>query len=175
MAATIRVLSNEIRPTFEHWLETERGTGARVIILEGLMESGKSSLLERPFGSSTNVDLDTFLRRSVASTVSYVDAIDNVTFEATSRPALDSSQMTLIGGAIAWPIVQQLHLSREICRRVYLKRMMALAPDVWQDERVLNNRTMWPSSNFSSSIYRYHAEQRPWLESDLVVERIEDA
>jgi hypothetical protein len=31
---------------------------------------------------------------------------------------------------------------------------------------------LWPSTNFHRSIYRYHVEHQPWLDADLVLERI---
>jgi hypothetical protein len=62
----------------------------------------------------------------------------------------------------------------ETIRRVYLKRMMRLKPNFWIDEDYLNNRNYWPRTDYERSIYQYHAERQPWLEADLVLERIED-
>jgi len=42
---TIRANSSEIRDKFEQWLTCEQGNGARLVILEGLMKSGKSKLI----------------------------------------------------------------------------------------------------------------------------------
>jgi hypothetical protein len=52
--------------------------------------------------------------------------------------------------------------------------MMRWKPDFWIDEDYLNNRNYWPRADYKRSIYQYHAERQPWLEADLVLERIED-
>jgi hypothetical protein len=60
-------------------------------------------------------------------------------------------------------------------RRVYLKRMKRTTPDHWQDARQFLEPSTPPRSlgEVGNSIDRHHAEQRPWLSADLVLERIE--
>ena len=75
---------------------------------------------------------------------------------------------------MAWPLIEPIaDVSRDYIRRVYLKRMMRLQPDVWSDENFINDPRWWLATNFHRSIYRYHNEQQPWLDANLVIERIE--
>jgi hypothetical protein len=77
---------------------------------------------------------------------------------------------------MAWPLVDEpmAEVGRDRVRRVYLKRMMRLKPDFWVDEDYLNDPEKWPPTDYHRSIYQYHAEHRPWVNADLVLERIED-
>ncbi len=47
-----------------------------------------------------------------------------------------------------------------------------LKPDYWQDEELFDPE-FTPQSTFTRSINQYHVEQQPWLDADLVLERIE--
>ena len=75
---------------------------------------------------------------------------------------------------MVWPLVKPIvDVLRDRIRRVYLKRMRRLQPNIWAEEDFLKNSNRWPPTEFHRSIYRYHAEHRPWLDADLVLERIE--
>jgi hypothetical protein len=75
---------------------------------------------------------------------------------------------------MAWPLIEPIaDVSRDHIRRVYLKRMRHLQPDIWVEEDFLNNPNRWAPTDLHRSIYRSHAEHRPWLDADLVLERIE--
>jgi hypothetical protein len=52
--------------------------------------------------------------------------------------------------------------------------MARLIPDFWADEDFILDPENWPPTGFHRSIYRYHAEQLPWLKADLTIQRIED-
>jgi hypothetical protein len=177
---TVRSLSAELRPVFEQWLAPECRAGARLVVLEGLTKSGKTTLTKQPFAVgarlSANVELDDFLKRPVPETTAYVDAIDRRAVDAAMRGAIASTPLVIVQGAIAWPLVQPVAtaLGNNCIRRVYLKRMMRLKPDFWTDEDFIFDPDWWPPDHFHRSIYRYHAEQRPWLSADLLLERIED-
>jgi hypothetical protein len=83
--------------------------------------------------------------------------------------------VVVIEGPMAWPLVEPISaLTRDRIRRVYLKRMMRLKPDFWVHEDYLGDPNFWPPADYHRAIYRYHAERRPWLDADLVFERIED-
>jgi hypothetical protein len=107
--------------------------------------------------------------------LTYPDAIGRPALEASLRAGLASAApVVVIEGPMAWPLVEPIaELSQDHIRRVYLKRMMHLKPDFWIDEDFLNDPNRWPPFNFHRSIYRYHAEHRPWLDANLVLERIE--
>jgi chloramphenicol 3-O-phosphotransferase len=109
--ATIRVSSNEIRATFERWL-TDGEAGTRLVILEGLTGSGKTTLTERPFALGTrhsvNIELDDFLRRPVPETTAYVDAIDRAALDAAIHVAIGTSPIVVVQGAIGWPPLDTL-------------------------------------------------------------------
>jgi hypothetical protein len=95
--------------------------------------------------------------------------------DAAIRVALASALIVIVEGPIAWPLVESIaEVERDRMRRVYLKRMMRLKPDFWTDEDYLNDPNCWPPTDYHRSIYQYHAECRPWLGADLVLERIED-
>jgi hypothetical protein len=95
------------------------------------------------------------------------------------RAAIDaavvSSPLVVVQGAIAWPIVQpaMVTLSKVRIRRVYLKRMMRSRPEFWQDEDAILDPELWPPTDYHRSIYRYHADQQPWLMAELIIERAE--
>jgi hypothetical protein len=144
------------------------------------MSSGKTTLTDQPFalgssGQSVNIELDDFLRRPVPPTTLYGDALDVPSLHATLNAALISSPLAVVQGAIAWPFVQTITapLSAGSVRRVYLKRMMRNMPEFWQDEDFILDPSWWPPTDFHRSIYRYQAEEKPWLMADLVVERAE--
>jgi hypothetical protein len=42
---TVRAHSSDIRDIFEQWVTRERTYGARLVVVEGLMKSGKSKLI----------------------------------------------------------------------------------------------------------------------------------
>jgi hypothetical protein len=174
------VTSSDIRAVFENWLASEYQAGARLIVLEGLTGSGKSHLTERPFAigatQSTNIEIDKFLRAPVPSTLPYRDGVDRVALQAALEKALASPMsVVVIEGPMAWPLIEPIAgaVGPDCVRRVYLKRMMRLKPDFWTDEDYLNDPNYWPPTDYHRSIYRYHAECRPWLDADLVLEREE--
>lgn len=178
MPAIIRVSSNEIRATFKRWL-TDGEAGIRLVILEGLTNSGKTWLTMQPFALNTrhsvNIELDNFLERPVPKTTPYVDAIDCAALDAALNAALSSSALVVLQGAIAWPLVQAAvaTLGKDRVRRVYLKRMMWLKPDIWVDEDFIRDPKHWPQDDFIRSVYQYHAEQ-PWRSAHLILERVEE-
>ena len=90
--------------------------------------------------------------------------------------AVGSSSLVLIEGAIAWPVFELTNSTTGFVgqiRRIYLKRMARTTPDYWADEDFIFDRQCWPPTGFHRSIYEYHAEQRPWLACDLIIERVE--
>jgi hypothetical protein len=177
---TIQAPSSELRAAFEGWLASADRSGARLVVLEGLTNSGKSFLTQRPFlvdsGQSAIIEVDQFLRKPVPRTVHYPDAIDRRGLQSAIRAALASAPIVVIEGPMAWPLVDEpmAEVGRDRVRRVYLKRMMRLKPDFWVDEDYLNDPEKWPPTDYHRSIYQYHAEHRPWVNADLVLERIED-
>jgi hypothetical protein len=113
----------------------------------------------------------------VPLTVRYPDAIDRVGLRAALETALAwPMSIVVIEGPMAWPLVQPISgvVPRDCIRRVYLKRMMRLKPDFWIDEDYLNDPNFWPPGDYYHAIWQYHAERRPWLDADLVLERIDD-
>jgi hypothetical protein len=182
LRAVIRKPTSEIRAVFEKWLATESRTGARLVVLEGLMGSGKTTLTNRPFRFGTrrslNIEIDQFFQEDtfMSPRSTYLDAINKQALQANFRAALASAAPTIvIEGPMAWPLVEPIaEMPRDRIRRVYLKRMMRLKPDFWIDQNYLADPSHWPPTAFHRSIYQYHAERRPWVEADLVLERIED-
>ena len=121
------------------------------------------------------VEADRFLCRPVEPQTPYCEAVDQRALRSALLRALDVYPLVVVEGAIVWPLVLPLPIERVRVRRVYLKRMMHLQPDVWQDERAIIFQNPPPSSVFTRSIVRYHHDERPWRAADLVLERIEPA
>jgi hypothetical protein len=179
MTETIRVPSTYVRAAFRGWLARAYGSGIRLVVLEGLSNAGKSHLLEGRFmiggRASTCIQVDRFLRRPVLPSVPYPDAVDRAALRETMAEALASSTpIVVVEGPMAWPLVDPVPVGSYLVRRVYLKRMMRLRPDIWCDEDRIGDEGRWPPGEYHRAIYRYHAERRPWLDADLVLERIDD-
>jgi hypothetical protein len=177
----IRIPSSKLRRAFARWLATACRAGARLIVLEGLTGSGKTTLTDRPFlvdgKRSRNIEIDQFFPEDTPIPLgsTYLDAINQQSLQARLRIAFASAAPVVVAeGPMAWPLIGPIaDVSRDHIRRVYLKRMRHLQPDIWVEENFLHNPDRWPPSGFHQSIYRYHAEHRPWLDADLVLERIE--
>jgi hypothetical protein len=177
----IRVSSSEVGTAFAQWLGVEFRTGIKLVILEGLTSSGKTTLTNKPFAldgrPSTNIEMDDFLPPSLRDDATpYLAAIDQSAMLEEVVKALREPSLAILQGAIVWPALELVtaRLGVNGVRRVYLKRMAHLTPDFWADEDFILDPEFWPPTGFHRSIHRYHAEQRPWLKCDLVIERIEE-
>jgi hypothetical protein len=167
----LRSESSEIQKVFADWLEAQRPAGVRLVVLEGFMQSGKSKLIE---GLSGTLDLDDFLKRPVLPRTSFQEAINRPALNKALSDTIAALPLVIVQGAVGWPIVRRATvLPSETIRRVYLKRMQKLNPELWQDEDSILDTDHWPSTEFVRSVHRYHAEQKPWLIAELVLERIE--
>ena len=179
MSRGIRCSSTDIRSIFEGWVASESAAGARIVVLEGAMMSGKSCLTKQPLtlGSrqSVNIEVDGLTRQ--VSNEGYVAAVRRDALDAAIRDGLAASPTVIVQGAIVWPLMQAVvgEISLDAVRRVYLKRMKRTAPDHWRDARQFLEPSQPPRflGEVGNSIDRHHAEQRPWLSADLVLERIE--
>jgi hypothetical protein len=175
----IQISSSKLRRAFASWLATECRLGARLIVLEGLTGTGKTTLTKRPFSvggrRSQNIEIDQFFPEMFPITRKYADAINRQALQVRLRAALASAAPAVVAeGPMAWPLVEPIaDVPRDQIRRVYLKRTMYSKPNFWIDEDFLNDPNRWPPTDFRRSIFRYHAEHRPWLDADLVLERIE--
>ena len=105
---TFRAGSSEIRDVFGRWLSAEWAAGVGLVVLEGLMMSGKSYLLKQPFklGSqvSVNIELDRFLRRPVDPNLEYMDAIDVSAARASLGAARKSHVIVVIWELVRSPV-----------------------------------------------------------------------
>ena len=91
---TIRAHSSKIRSEFAQWLALERAAGARFVVVEGLMYSGKSELTKQPETLSPAlkvIELDKFVRRSDGNLAQY-DTIDVVV--VTKHKERDGDSLT---------------------------------------------------------------------------------
>jgi hypothetical protein len=172
---TIRAHSSEIRDKFEQWLTREQGSGARLVILEGLMKSGKSKLTKEPLvlGHPIRaIELDHFLRRPVNPDTAYMDAIDIEAATLAIKNAMATASLVIAEGPMAWPVTQRVRkgLTASAIRRVYLKRMAPRNPDDWEDLEFaqLEDKSR---GEFFLSIDRYHVRTEPWVTADLILER----
>jgi hypothetical protein len=177
----IRAASSEVGNAFARWLGVEFRAGIKLVILEGLTSSGKTTLTKQPFALngrlSTNIEMDDFLPPSLPDDATpYLAAIDQSAMLEEVEKSLREPSLVVLQGAIVWPAVESItaRLGVSGVRRVYLKRMARLLPDFWADEDFILDPDFWPPTGFHRSVHRYHAEQRPWLKCDLVIERIEE-
>jgi chloramphenicol 3-O-phosphotransferase len=175
---TIRTSSTKIRTAFGQWLAVEHRARAELVVLEGLTLSGKTTLTKQPFilddAPSKNIEMDDFLSASVNDATSYLDAIDRSSMLEELEKALREPALVILQGAIVWPAVETAvtKLDFKGVRRVYLKRMANSIPDYWEDEEWILDPALWSPTGLHRSIYKYHADERPWLKCDLIIERI---
>jgi hypothetical protein len=177
---TIRTSSFETRAAFAEWLIVEFRAGIKLVILEGLTSSGKTTLTKQPFSldgrPSTNIEMDDFLPPNLPDNeMPYLAAIDQSAMLEEVEKALREPSLVILQGAIVWPAVESItgRLGVNGVRRVYLKTMAHLMPDFWEDEDcIFDPEFDGLLTGYRRSIHRYHAEQRPWLKCDLVIERI---
>jgi hypothetical protein len=175
MQQEIRADSSEIRTEFAKWLAQERLAGARLVILEGLMKSGKSELTKEPetlSPSSNTIELDKFIRKPANPETPYLSAIDIEAANQAIKQAMATAPLVIAEGAMAWPVTQQAReeVSPKVIRRVYLKRMSARNPNEWEELEFAQTEVKWRGEYFLS-IDRYHVETKPWFAADLILER----
>jgi predicted nucleotidyltransferase len=177
----IRCAAADVRDMFERWLDAEAAAGVRLVILEGAMRSGKSSLTKQPFTLSdgrgaTIVEVDDFIHDANPDE-GYLDAVKRVPLMDAIKAALAASSVVIVEGAIVWPLQAAIvtEIASDQVRLVYLKRMKWSDPDRWHDANQLLHADTPPryATEFSNSIDRYHRDHQPWREADLVLERIE--
>jgi hypothetical protein len=171
----IRADSSDIRNEFEQWLAREWEAGARLVIVEGLMKSGKSTLTKEPIvlldKRSRTIELDQFLRRPVNPETEYMAAIDIDAATSAIRQAMTAA-IVIAEGPMAWPVTQRAReeISPSAVRRVYLKRMASRNPDDWEELEFAQEEDK-SRGKFFQSIDRYHARTEPWLSADMILER----
>lgn len=78
---TIRASSTDVRSAFAQWLGVEFRAGVKLVVLEGLTSSGKTTLTKEPFIldglASTNIEVDSFLPPTLQNDATpYLAAID---------------------------------------------------------------------------------------------------
>jgi hypothetical protein len=182
MSRVIRCSSADARATFERWVASESEAGARLIIIEGAMMSGKSSLTKEPISlderQTPNIEVDHFVqdRDEADNDQGYLDNVKRVPLAAAIQAGLTTSPIVIVEGAIVWPLVQGSvgEIGAARVRRVYIKRMKRSNPDRWHDgSRFLEAAAPRYLGEYSNSIDRYHRDHQPWRAADLLLERIE--
>lgn len=169
----IRAHSSDIRAEFERWVAGEWSNGARLVILEGLMGSGKSRLTKAVIGQRLmTIELDKFLCRPVHPDTEYIAAIDIEAVTIALREALRPSPLVIAEGPMAWPVTARARaeIPAGAIRRVYLKRMSSRNPNDWEALEFAQHEVKGRGEYFLS-IDRYHVSEQPWLLADLILER----
>jgi chloramphenicol 3-O-phosphotransferase len=110
---TIRASSSDVRTAFAQWLVVECRTGIELVILEGLISSGKTTLTNRPFTldgrPSTNIEMDDFLPPSLPDDETpYLAAILQSEMLEEVEKALREPSLVILQGAIVWPTVESI-------------------------------------------------------------------
>jgi predicted nucleotidyltransferase len=176
----IRCRAADVCDVFGRWLAAESAAGVRLVILEGAMLSGKSTLTKQPFvlgddRRSTSIEIDKLTRETTDE--SYVASVRREALDAAVRNGLAASPTMIVQGAVAWPLVQAIgsEIGLDRVRRVYLKRMKWSDPDRWHDLRQFLDEDASPLhfGEVGNSIDRYHREYQPWRVADLILERVE--
>jgi hypothetical protein len=169
----IRCSSADIHSIFEDWVASERAAGARLVVLEGAMGSGKSDLTKEPIvvgdRQSANIEVDHFAR-GASNDQGYLSSVKRVPLAAAMKASLAMSPVVIVQGAMVWPFVQGI--VEEIgAARV---RMKWSNPDRWHDgSQFLEAAAPRHLGEYSNSIDRYHRDHQPWRGADLILERIE--
>ncbi len=170
----IRLPDSEIASAFLEWLDGAIDEGAQVILIEGLLGSGKSYLLERAAvrANIIRIELDDFLPRPADQNVAWQTHAIQGGAIANIQSALELKRPLLVSGAVAHPIITRATHHHSM-RRIYCKRMSRVGEYVdWLDGEGLSPHAD-RSPEYFRSIYSYHAAQ-PWLQADLVLERFPD-
>jgi hypothetical protein len=172
---TIHTDSSDITAAFEQWIQCEWANGARLVVLEGLMQSGKSFLTDKPVTldgrPSATIELDKYVPQDTNPDTEYAAAIDIEAVTAAMRQALEIAPLVVAEGPMAWPVTEIIRegMPANSVRRVYLKRMSPRNPDEW--EHLEFAQKMPRPTAYGRSINRYHVTERPWLFADLILER----
>jgi energy-coupling factor transporter ATP-binding protein EcfA2 len=151
------------------WIEGEWRRGTRLFVLEGLMGSGKSSLVKQLKSLLPHlqaVELDEFLTPGQPS---WPESLNELAVAAVTRASLKTRMPVIVEGAIAWPTTIT-QLADVEAKRLYLKRMQF--EDYWAD--AFNLTELLAEQSVRRSVRDYHAREQPWLLADLVVERLVD-
>lgn len=175
MPTTLRLSDREIIPSFLEWATNQRGSGVRLICVEGLPLAGKSWLLQGSLDAGfRGIELDCFLRKPACSTTSWVEQVKAGGAIQSIRAALDSCDCVLVEGPAVWPLVmpEVEGLGQSAVRRVYLKEMSKAGGIIeWlEGEGLLDHAAR--SNSYWRSIYEHHGSDRPWLSADLIIERV---
>jgi hypothetical protein len=178
--AVIRCQSADVLTAFERWLTAESAGDIWLVILEGAMLSGKSSLTKEPISlderQTTCIGVDQFVRDDADNDQGYLDNVKRAPLAAAIQAGLATSPIVIVEGAMVWPLVQGIieEVGSDRVRRVYLKRMKWSEPDRWHDgSQFIEAAAPRYLGEYSNSIDRYHRDHQPWRAADLVLERIE--
>lgn len=171
----IRSASANVRDVFEQWLDAE-AAAVRLVILEGAMLAGKSTLTKQPFPGAAVVEVDSFIHDADPDR-GFIDAVKRAPLIKAIRAGLARSPLVVVEGAIVWPLLlpAATETASQSVRRVYIKRLKWSEPDRWHDGPQFLGDDASPryATEYSNSIDRYHRDHQPWQAADLVIERIE--
>lgn len=174
---TITSSGEELLDAVFGWLSELQRDGIRLAVLEGLPGAGKSTLLEKlksEFVSWYLIELDDFLRKPEDQGRAWTDlVIERGTLTAIGKWL--SEGPTLVEGPAAWPVVREWMAHQGEAPRVaraYFKRVTRYGDVVfWDDGEGLAEHAE-SHQTFFASIYRYHADEQPWLTADIVLQRV---
>jgi hypothetical protein len=159
----IRCQTTDVLAAFERWLKAKSAAGARLIVLEGAMMSGKSCLTKDPFTlgdrQTTSIEVGHFAR-GANNAQGYLDNVRRAPLAAAIEDGLATSPIVIVQGAMVWPLVQGIveEIGAGRIRRVYLKRMKWSDPDRWHDgSQFLEAGAPRYLGEYSNSIDRYTA------------------
>jgi hypothetical protein len=175
MPLTLRLTAPEIGPAFEKFAASQVQAGVRLICVEGLMGVGKSFLLKFAPREFATIELDSYLARPASSDRPWIDQVLSGGAVDAIQVLLDRGQPLVIEGVMCWPIIETMDAKRSIAiARVYVKKLSRrVGEPIWSDGESLEQIEDHSQSVYFRSIRYYHAVNRPWLRSDLILERLE--
>lgn len=165
------------------WLTVRMQAGSTLLVIEGLPQSGKTTLAAALGHSlpASLVHLDDVLPKGELFQESWIDAVirfggrERLIAAVTAQP-----NVVIIEGACAGEIVRRTNLQPGPHVTIYTKRLSRSGGVVeWNDGSWLNRAADLSElgivrAPFMQSIDDYHHQHQPWLTADLVVARIDE-
>jgi hypothetical protein len=173
----IRAGDSRLKALVSNWLNDNLKPSVNMILIEGLPYSGKSTLhASLSLDDACKFEFDQYLPSPCSAETRWIDYI----LQSKAIRAIENScatrSRTLIEGPAAGFLLQELSPKpdRHNMLRIYIKEMSTSVGQItWFGREFLKDfaaerRPFW------RSVYDHHDVDKPWMQADLVIERIPD-
>ena len=171
----IRAEDSRLKALVSDWLNDNLKPSVNMIVIEGLPCSGKSTLQANlSIDDAYKFELDQYLPSPCSAETKWIDHILQSKAIRDIENSCAARSRTLIEGPAAGLLLQELSPKpdRQNILRIYIKEMSTSGGQItWFGHEFLKDfaaerRPFW------KSIYDHHHVDKPWMQADLVVERI---